>query len=123
MRLMNHDPRIRQAITFPLCPCAQQNGSGARSLTYAKSTNIWLDKLHCTMQFIKPDVSTFCIGQAASAGAILLCAGAQGKRYCLPNSRVMIHQPHGGAQGQATDVEIQTREMLLIREKINIIMA
>jgi len=79
--------------------------------------------IYDTMQFIKPDVSTLCIGQAASAGAVLLCAGAHGKRFCLPNSRVMIHQPLGGYQGQATDVEIHAKEMLLIREKIDKIMA
>jgi ATP-dependent Clp protease protease subunit len=79
--------------------------------------------IYDTIQFIKPDVSTLCIGQAASAGALLLCAGAAGKRYCLPNSRVMIHQPLGGYQGQATDVEIHAKEMLLIRDRINKIMA
>jgi ATP-dependent Clp protease protease subunit len=79
--------------------------------------------IYDTMQFIKPDVSTLCIGQAASAAALLLCSGAAGKRYCLPNSRVMIHQPLGGYQGQASDIEIHTREMLLIRERINKIMA
>lgn len=72
-----------------------------------------------TMQFIKPDVATMCIGQAASMGAFLLAAGARGKRYCLPNSRVMIHQPSGGAQGQATDIEIQAREILYLRERLN----
>lgn len=79
--------------------------------------------IYDTMQFIKPDVSTLCIGQAASAGALLLTAGAAGKRYCLPNSRVMIHQPLGGYQGQATDIEIHAREILGIREKLNSIMA
>lgn len=79
--------------------------------------------IYDTMQFIKPDVSTLCIGQAASAGAVLLASGAHGKRACLPNSRVMIHQPHGGAQGQATDIEIQTREMLTLKDKINTILA
>lgn len=79
--------------------------------------------IYDTMQFIKPDVSTLCIGQAASAAALLLTAGAHGKRYCLPNARVMIHQPLGGYQGQASDIEIHTREMLLIRDKINSIMA
>ena len=76
-----------------------------------------------TMQFIKPDVSTMCIGQAASMGAFLLCGGAQGKRYCLPNARTMIHQPSGGAQGQATDIEIQAKEILVIRQKLNELMA
>ena len=76
-----------------------------------------------TMQFVKPDVSTVCIGQAASMGALLLTAGAAGKRYCLPNSRVMIHQPLGGYQGQASDIEIHTREILGIREKLNQILA
>ena len=79
--------------------------------------------IYDTMQFIKPDVSTLCIGQAASAAALLLCAGAEGKRYCLPNSRVMIHQPLGGFRGQATDIEIHARETLAIRERLNNIMA
>lgn len=78
--------------------------------------------IYDTMQFIKPDVSTLCIGQAASAAALLLCAGAHGKRYCLPNSRVMIHQPLGGYRGQATDIEIHARETLAIRERLNSIM-
>jgi len=76
-----------------------------------------------TMQFIKPDVSTLCIGQAASMGAVLLCAGAKGKRFCLPNSRVLIHQPFGGFQGQATDIEIQAKEILYLRHRLNAIMA
>jgi ATP-dependent Clp protease protease subunit len=76
-----------------------------------------------TVQFIKPDVSTLCIGQAASMGSLLLCAGAKGKRYCLPNSRIMIHQPMGGFQGQASDIEIHAREILFLREKLNQIMA
>jgi len=75
--------------------------------------------IYDTMQFIKPDVSTMCIGQAASMGALLLAGGAEGKRYCLPHSRMMIHQPLGGFQGQATDIEIHTREILTIREKLN----
>ncbi|PCJ93026.1 MAG: ATP-dependent Clp endopeptidase, proteolytic subunit ClpP [Porticoccaceae bacterium] len=75
--------------------------------------------IYDTMQFIKPDVSTMCIGQAASMGAFLLAAGAPGKRYCLPNSRNMIHQPSGGAQGQATDIHIQAQEILKIRERLN----
>lgn len=78
--------------------------------------------IYDTMQFIKPDVSTLCIGQAASAAALLLCAGAAGKRFCLPNSRVMIHQPLGGYRGQATDIEIHARETLAIRERLNCIM-
>lgn len=78
--------------------------------------------IYDTMQFIKPDVSTLCIGQAASAAALLLCAGAEGKRFCLPNSRVMIHQPLGGYRGQATDIEIHARETLAVRERLNIIM-
>ena len=76
-----------------------------------------------TMQFIKPDVSTLCVGLAASMGAFLLAAGAKGKRYSLPNSRVMIHQPLGGAQGQATDIEIQAREILYLRERLNRILS
>jgi len=76
-----------------------------------------------TMQFIKADVSTMCIGQAASMGALLLAGGASGKRVCLPHSRMMIHQPLGGYQGQATDIDIHAREILLIREKLNQILA
>ena len=76
-----------------------------------------------TMQFVKPDVSTLCIGQAASMGALLLAAGAKGKRFCLPNSRIMIHQPMGGFQGQASDVEIHAKEILYLRSKLNEIMA
>lgn len=79
--------------------------------------------IYDTIQFIKPDVSTLCIGQAASAAALLLCAGAEGKRFCLPNSRVMIHQPLGGYRGQATDIEIHARETLTVRERLNNIMA
>ena len=75
------------------------------------------------MQFIKPDVSTICVGQAASMASLLLAAGAKGKRYALPNSRVMIHQPHGGAQGQATDIDIQAREILALRQRLNEIYA
>ena len=74
--------------------------------------------IYDTMQFIKPDISTICIGQAASMGAFLLSGGAKGKRFCLPNSRVMIHQPSGGAQGQATDIDIQAKEILIIRERL-----
>lgn len=76
-----------------------------------------------TMQFIKPDVSTLCTGLAASMGAFLLASGAKGKRFSLPNSRIMIHQPSGGAQGQATDIEIQAREILYLRERLNGILA
>lgn len=79
--------------------------------------------IYDTMQFIKPNVSTLCIGQAASAGALLLTAGEDGKRFCLPNARVMIHQPLGGYQGQATDIAIHAKETLLIREKLERIMA
>jgi ATP-dependent Clp protease protease subunit len=79
--------------------------------------------IYDTMQFIKPDVSTLCIGQAASMGALLLCAGSKGKRFCLPNSRLMIHQPMGGFQGQASDVEIHAKEILYLRGKLNEIMA
>ena len=79
--------------------------------------------IYDTMQFIKADVSTMCIGQAASMGALLLTGGAKGKRFCLPHSRVMIHQPLGGFQGQATDIDIHAREILLIREKLNQILA
>ena len=76
-----------------------------------------------TMQFVKPDVSTMCIGMAASMGAFLLAAGEKGKRFALPNSRIMIHQPSGGAQGQASDIEIQAREILKLRESLNVILA
>ncbi|MFU8789596.1 MAG: ATP-dependent Clp endopeptidase proteolytic subunit ClpP [Methylobacter sp.] len=79
--------------------------------------------IYDTMQFIKPDVSTMCIGQAASMGALLLTGGAKGKRYCLPHSRMMIHQPLGGFQGQASDFDIHAREILSIREKLNLILA
>ena len=75
--------------------------------------------IYDTMQYIRSPVSTVCIGQAASMGSLLLCAGAAGKRYALPNARVMVHQPSGGAQGQATDIEIQAREILYIRERLN----
>ncbi|MET0104597.1 MAG: ATP-dependent Clp endopeptidase proteolytic subunit ClpP [Sedimenticola sp.] len=79
--------------------------------------------IYDTMQFIRPDVSTMCIGQAASMGALLLAGGAAGKRYCLPHSRMMIHQPLGGFQGQATDIEIHAKEILLLRDRLNLIMA
>ena len=79
--------------------------------------------IYDTMCFIKPDVSTMCIGQAASMGAFLLSGGAKGKRYMLPNARTMIHQPSGGAQGQATDIEIQAKEILFLRERLNGLLA
>jgi ATP-dependent Clp protease, protease subunit len=79
--------------------------------------------IYDTMQFIKPDVSTLCVGQAASMGALLLAAGTTGKRYALPNSRVMIHQPMGGFQGQATDIEIHAKEILYLRQRLNEILA
>lgn len=79
--------------------------------------------IYDTMQFIKPHVSTLCVGQAASMGALLLAAGEKGKRYCLPNSRVMIHQPMGGFQGQASDIEIHAKEILFLKGKLNEIMA
>jgi len=79
--------------------------------------------IYDTMQFIKPDVSTLCVGQAASMGALLLAAGSKGKRYALPNSRVMIHQPMGGFQGQATDIEIHAKEILYLRQRLNEILA
>src|SRR5690606_14892866 len=79
--------------------------------------------IYDTMQFIKPDVSTICIGQACSMGAFLLAAGAKGKRHCLPNSRVMIHQPLGGFQGQATDIEIHAQEILNIKARLNELLA
>jgi len=79
--------------------------------------------IYDTMQYIKPDVSTICMGQAASMGALLLAAGAHGKRYALPNSRIMIHQPLGGAQGQASDIEIQAQEILRMKDMLNDILA
>lgn len=79
--------------------------------------------IYDTMQFIKPDVSTICIGQACSMGAFLLTAGAKGKRHCLPNSRVMIHQPLGGFQGQATDIQIHAQEILSIKARLNELLA
>ena len=79
--------------------------------------------IYDTMQFIKPNVSTLCIGQAASMGAFLLAAGEKGKRYCLPNSRVMIHQPLGGFQGQASDIEIHAKEILFLKQKLNDMLA
>ena len=75
--------------------------------------------IYDTMRYIRPDVSTVCIGQAASMGSLLLCSGAKGKRYSLPNARIMMHQPSGGAQGQATDIEIQAREILSLRQRLN----
>jgi ATP-dependent Clp protease, protease subunit len=79
--------------------------------------------IYDTMQFIKPDVSTICVGQAASMGSLLLAGGTKGKRYCLPHSRIMIHQPSGGFQGQASDIDIHAREVLKLRERLNQIMA
>ncbi len=79
--------------------------------------------IYDTMQFVKPDVSTLCTGQAASMGALLLCAGAKGKRFCLPNSRMLIHQPLGGFEGQASDIEIHAKEILYLRQRLNEIMA
>jgi len=79
--------------------------------------------IYDTMQFIKPDVSTMCVGQAASMGAFLLAGGTAGKRYALPNSRIMIHQPSGGAHGQASDIDIHAREILIIRERLNALLA
>jgi ATP-dependent Clp protease protease subunit len=79
--------------------------------------------IYDTMQFIRPDVSTMCVGQAASMGALLLAGGAKGKRFALPNSRMMIHQPLGGFQGQASDIEIHAKEILLLRERLNSILA
>jgi len=79
--------------------------------------------IYDTMQFIRPDVSTICVGQAASMGSLLLAGGAKGKRYCLPHSRIMIHQPSGGFQGQASDIDIHAREVLKLREQLNTILA
>jgi ATP-dependent Clp protease protease subunit len=79
--------------------------------------------IYDTMQFIKPDVSTICVGQAASMGSLLLAGGAKGKRYCLPHSRIMIHQPSGGFQGQASDIDIHAREVLKLRSRLNEILA
>jgi ATP-dependent Clp protease protease subunit len=79
--------------------------------------------IYDTMQFLKCDVATYCMGQAASMGAVLLTAGAKGKRFALPNARIMIHQPWGGAQGQATDISIQAKEILRLRDRLNAILA
>jgi len=79
--------------------------------------------IYDTMQFVKPDISTICLGQAASMGSLLLTAGAKGKRFCLPHSRIMIHQPSGGFQGQASDIDIHAREVLKLRERLNEILA
>jgi ATP-dependent Clp protease protease subunit len=79
--------------------------------------------IYDTMQYVQPDISTICMGQAASMGALLLAAGAKGKRFALPHSRIMIHQPAGGAQGQATDIEIHAREILTLRERLNHILS
>ncbi|MFA6600818.1 MAG: ATP-dependent Clp endopeptidase proteolytic subunit ClpP [Candidatus Omnitrophota bacterium] len=79
--------------------------------------------IYDTMQFVKCNVSTYCLGQAASMGALLLCAGTKGKRYALPNARVMIHQPWGGAQGTASDIHIQAKEILKLKERLNVILA
>ena len=79
--------------------------------------------IYDTMQFIKPDVSTICVGQAASMGSLLLAGGAKGKRFCLPNSRIMIHQPSGGFQGQASDIDIHAREVLKLKDELNAILA
>ena len=79
--------------------------------------------IYDTMQYVKPDVATYCIGQAASMGAVLLAGGAKGKRAALPNARILIHQPHGGAEGQASDIEIQAREMLRTKQRLNEILA
>jgi ATP-dependent Clp protease, protease subunit len=79
--------------------------------------------IYDTMQFVRPDVSTMCVGQAASMGALLLAGGAAGKRYCLPHSRMMVHQPLGGFQGQASDIDIHAREILLVRDRLNTILA
>ncbi len=79
--------------------------------------------IYDTMQYVRPQVATYCIGQAASMGAVLLAAGAAGKRFALPNARIMIHQPHGGAQGQASDIEIQAKEVLRLRSRLNEILA
>lgn len=99
----------------------------------AKDINIYINSpggsvtaglaIYDTMQFVKCDVATYCLGQAASMGALLLCAGSKGKRHCLPNSRVMIHQPWGGAQGTASDIHIQAREILKLKDQLNKIMA
>ena len=79
--------------------------------------------MYDTIRYVRPDVSTVCVGQAASMGSMLLCCGANGKRYALPHSRIMMHQPSGGVQGQASDIEIQAREILLLRERLNKIYA
>ncbi len=131
---------LRERIIFLIGPVSDQTASVVvAQLLFLESENPDKDisfyinspggsvsagmSIYDTMQFVKPDVSTMCMGMAASMGAFLLAAGARGKRYALPNSRIMIHQPSGGAQGQATDIEIQAREILKLREQLNIILA
>ena len=102
----------------------EQSGRGERAYINSPGGSVSAGlAIYDTMQFIKPDVSTLCMGQAASMGALLLTAGAKGKRYCLPNSRVMIHQPMGGFQGQASDIEIHAKEILFLKARLNEIMA
>ena len=119
------DDHVANAVVAQLLFLAKQNknqdiqmyiNSPGGSVTAGMS-------IYDTMQFIKPDVSTMCVGQAASMGAFLLCGGAKSKRFILPNARTMIHQPSGGAQGQATDIDIHAREILIIRERLNRLMA
>ena len=101
-----------------MLPATSAANRFAAGSTPERASRITLD-----VQFIKPDVSTLCVGQAASMGALLLAAGAKGKRFCLPNSRVMIHQPMGGFQGQASDIEIHAKEILFLKGRLNEIMA
>ena len=107
---------LKERVVFMVGPVTDDINSPGGSITAGMS-------IYDTMQFIKPDVSTLCIGQACSMGAFLLSAGAKGKRYALPNSRVMIHQPLGGFQGQASDIEIHAKEILYLKEKLNRMLA
>ena len=119
------DDNVANLIVAQLLFCESENADKDVQLyinSPGGSVTSWL-AIYDTMQFINCEVSTLCIGQAASMGALLLAGGSKGKRYCLPNSRVMIHQPSGGSQGQASDIEIQAKEILYLRERMNEIMA
>ena len=118
---------LRERVVFLVGPVMDQSANLAvAQMLYLESENPDKD-IHLgifdTMQFVKPDVSTLCIGFAASMGAFLLAAGAKGKRHSLPNSRIMIHQPSGGAQGQASDIEIHAKEIIYLRKRLNQILA
>ena len=131
---------LRDRVVFLVGPVTEQSANlVVAQLLFLESENpdkdisLYIDSpggsvyaglsIYDTMQFIKPDVSTICLGMAASMGAFLLCAGAKGKRYALPNSRIMIHQPSGGTEGTAADIEIQAKEILELRSRLNKILA